>query len=437
MKLLTKAPRGTQDILPKDSYKWRFLENIMLEQAKIFGFSEIRTPTFEHTELFSRSVGEDTDVVQKEMYTFLDKGNRSITLRPEGTAGVVRAVLEHGLFNEALPLKLSYVTSCYRYEKPQSGRFREFEQFGSEMFGSDSPAADAEIIMLASSIFSRLGLKNIILEINSIGCKNCRKNYYMALKSYLNKHKENLCDTCKSRLDKNPMRILDCKCSSCKKIAETAPNILEFICNDCQTHFEEVKSYLNAAEVCYVVNPTIVRGLDYYTKTVFEFVCHNENNSSLVCGGGGRYNGLVEELGGNPLPALGFGLGIERILVVMQEQNIEISPPNTCDVYLAAIGNLAYKKAFVLSNQLREASINSDFDSMQRSLKAQLKFADKIGARFIIVLGDDEVTSGVAKIKDMATGEQQDISLNENFLQDFFKVLMEQESKSLFNNLKK
>lgn len=434
MKLLTKAPRGTQDILPKDSYKWRFLENLMLEQAKIYGFSEIRTPTFEHTELFARSVGEDTDVVQKEMYTFLDKGNRSLTLRPEGTAGVVRAVLEHGLFNEALPLKLAYITSCYRYEKPQSGRFREFEQFGAEMFGSDSPAADAEIITLANTIFLRLGLKNIVLEINSIGCKECRKIYYEALKAHFAKNKKVLCETCQDRLDRNPLRVLDCKCPECKKIAETAPNILDFICQDCCAHFEEVKSYLDAAKISYVVNPTIVRGLDYYTKTVFEFVSHDSKTAGLVCGGGGRYNGLVEELGGNPLPALGFGLGVERILVAMQEQGIGVPQPSKCDIYLAAIGEAAYKKAFVLSSLLREASINSEFDSMQRGLKGQLKFADKIGAKFTLVLGENEINSGVAKIKNMETGDQSDIRLDESFLQDFFKIYLDFESKNLLKN---
>lgn len=431
MNLLTKAPRGTQDILPKDSYKRRFLENIMLDQASFYGFSEIRTPVFEHTELFLRSVGTDTDVVQKEMYTFLDKGKRSITLRPEGTAGVARAILEHGLFNEPLPLKLCYISSCYRYEKPQSGRFREFDQFGVEMFGSELPSSDAEVIALANSIFLRLGLKNITLEINSIGCKSCRKDYYRALKDYLNKSKDGLCETCKSRYDLNPMRILDCKNSLCKEISKNAPSILDYICTECSDHFSKLKNYLELLNIDYMVNPSIVRGLDYYTGTVFEFVSHDDSTRGLVCGGGGRYNGLVEELGGNYLPALGFGLGMERILLLMQSQDIKIAPPRSCDVYIASIGEKAFDKAFSLSALLKEASFKCEFDVMGRSVKAQLKYADKVGARFTMVLGEDELVSGKAKIKNMITGENFDISVNDNFLKDFMGIYIEMEHKDI------
>ena len=432
MKLLTKAPRGTQDILPKDSYKWRFLENIMLDQARLYGFSEIRTPVFEHTELFLRSVGEDTDVVQKEMYTFEDKGGRSITLRPEGTAGAVRAMLEHGLFNDPLPLKLCYLSSCYRYEKPQSGRFREFRQFGVEMFGSDLPVSDAEIISFANSLFLRLGLENIVLEINSIGCKNCRKNYYKALKEYFCNKIEHLCDTCKTRLNQNPMRILDCKNPECKSIAEGAPNILDFICQDCNEHFNKLKWFLDDAGISYVINPKIVRGLDYYTKTVFEFVSHDEKTFGLVCGGGGRYNNLVEELGGNPLPALGFGIGLERLLSILDTQGISIDKPKSCEVYIAPLDEDFYSKAFILSNKLKEASINCQMDIFGRGLKSQLKYADKLNAKFVLTLGENEIQSNVAKLKNMETGEQFDIRLDENFLSDFMKIQLDFETKNIF-----
>lgn len=434
MNLITKAPRGTQDILPKDSFKWRFLENVMLDQARTYGFSEIRTPVFEHTELFLRSVGEKTDVVQKEMYTFFDKGGRSITLRPEGTAGVARAVLENGLFNDALPIKLSYFTSCYRYEKPQSGRLREFRQFGAEMFGSEGPFSDVEIICLASSIFERIGLKNMAVEINSIGCKNCRKNYYVALREYFNQNINLLCGTCKERYSHNPMRILDCKNLECKKITQNAPSVLDFICADCKDHFNKVKSCLDKSNICYIVNPKIVRGLDYYTRTVFEFVSQDEATKGLVCGGGGRYNGLIEELGGNYLPALGFGLGMERILLTIEKQNIKIDNFDECDIYLASVGDLALEKSMILTKILRESSIKAEFDTLGRSLKAQMKYAGKIGAKFTVVLGENEISSGKAKVKNMNTGEISEVDLNENFLNDFFKVYLDSESKNLLKS---
>ncbi|MDQ5983982.1 MAG: Histidine--tRNA ligase [Eubacteriales bacterium SKADARSKE-1] len=434
MQLLTKAPRGTQDILPKDSYKWQFIENIMLNQAELFGFSEIRTPVFEHTELFSRSVGEDTDVVQKEMYTFNDKGGRSITLRPEGTAGAVRAMLEHGLYNESLPVKMSYITLCYRYEKPQSGRWREFTQFGVEMFGASSAAADAEVICLAKTLFDRLGLSNISLEINSIGCPKCRAKYYEALKKYFEGYKSELCETCLSRLDRNPMRILDCKSLICSKIAENAPAVLDFICADCKEHFEKLKEYLDAVSIEYTVNPKIVRGLDYYTRTVFEFVSKDKNTLGLVCGGGGRYDGLVEELGGKPTPALGFGLGIGRILLAMESQGIEIPKTNVCDVYIASIGDAASLFAFNLTRLLRESSFIAEYDTIGRGLKAQMKYADKIGAKFTLVLGDDEIASKKAKIKNMKTGDLLEINLDKNFLTEFFKIHAEAENEKIFKN---
>lgn len=419
MNLLTKAVRGTQDILPADSYKMRFVQDIMLNEAKLYGFKEIRTPVFEHTELFDRGVGDDTDIVQKEMYTFNDKGGRSLTLKPEGTVSAVRAMLEHGLFNDALPLKMTYITPCYRYEKPQSGRYREFYQFGVEMFGAASPAADAEIICLATTLFERLGISNLSLEINSIGCPKCRKNYQTALKNYFSAYKNDLCATCIERLERNPMRIVDCKNSDCQKISQNAPNIIDFLCEDCQKHFDDVKIYLDNSNIEYKINPKIVRGLDYYTKTVFEFVAENDAQRGLVCGGGGRYDGLVEEIGGISMPAVGFGIGVERLLLLMEAQRIEIPEPKQCDIFIAAADNNAYFKALYLTRVLREAAFYAEFDVVGRSLKAQLKYADKINAKFCLVLGENELASGKAEVKNMSTGEKYSVRLDENFLSDF------------------
>ena len=353
MKLLTKAPRGTQDILPKDSYKWQFIENLVLEAAGMFGFREIRVPTFEHTELFQRSVGDTTDVVQKEMFTFEDRGGRSLSLRPEGTAGTVRSVLETGIINDALPLKLCYILSCFRNERPQAGRFKEFHQFGIEMFGSALPSADAEVISVAYEIFDTLGIKNLELQINSIGCPECCKKYQEALKQYFYENIDQLCDTCKERLEKNPMRILDCKVESCKEITKNAPKVLDYICEDCAEHFQQVQQSLTAMGIPFTVNPNIVRGLDYYSRTVFEFVSNDLGAQSTVCGGG-RYDTLVETMGGKPTPALGFGMGLERLLMVLEAQGIEIPEPNTCDLFIATIGQAAQLKATQLVYLLRK-----------------------------------------------------------------------------------
>ena len=419
MNLLTKAVRGTRDILPSESNKWRFVQDVMLNEAKLYGFKEIITPVFEHTELFDRGVGDDTDIVQKEMYTFEDKGGRSLTLKPEGTVAAARAMLEHGLFNEALPVKLAYVVPCYRYEKPQSGRYREFHQFGVEMFGAASPAADAEIICLAKTLFERLGISNLSLEINSIGCPECRKNYQAALKDYFSAHKSDLCSTCLERLDRNPMRIVDCKSPVCQKISENAPNIIDFLCTDCQKHFDDVKIYLDNSNIEYKINPKIVRGLDYYTRTVFEFVAENDAQRGLVCGGGGRYDGLVGEISDVSMPAVGFGIGIERLLLLMESQKIEVPAPEPCDVFIAAADADSYFKALVLAKLLREASFCAEFDVVGRSLKAQLKYADKINARFCLVLGQNELECGKAEIKNMVTGEKFGVRLDDNFLSDF------------------
>lgn len=398
MDLITKSVKGTQDVLPKESYKWQFIEKIMREEANAHSFKEIRTPVFEHTELFQRSVGDTTDVVQKEMYTFKTKGENSITLRPEGTAGSARAILEHGVYNDGYPIKAYYFTSCYRYEKPQKGRLREFHQFGMEVYGAASYFADAEVICAADSIFKRLGVKGLNLEINSIGCPNCRANYHKALKEYFAEHTSELCETCLSRLEKNPMRILDCKSPICSKIAEKAPTVLDYICDDCREHFEGVKKCLDAVGIEYTVNPTIVRGLDYYTRTVFEFVSSSIGAQGTVCGGG-RYDGLIEELGGQHTPSLGYAIGIERLLLLLEAQGIEIPAAPTCDIYIAGLGEKAQLKSFELVKTVRSSSLSAECDIVGRSLKAQMKYADKIGAKFSIVLGDSEIESDKAQLQ--------------------------------------
>ena len=419
MALITKKPRGTEDVLPRDSYRRQFLENIFREEARAFGYKEMRTPVFEHTNLFERGVGDTTDIVQKEMYTFLTKGGDSITLRPEGTAGAARAFLEHGLHNDPLPVKAYYLTSCYRYEKPQAGRLREFHQFGMECYGTQNPAADAELITAAANIFDRLGLKGISLEINSIGCPKCRAEYHKALIEYYSQYRDTLCEDCKSRLERNPMRLLDCKVLHDHEIAEGAPMMPDYLCEECREHFEGVKEYLDANGVAYTVNPTIVRGLDYYTKTVFEFLSGDIGAQSAVCAGG-RYDGLIEELGGNPMPALGFAAGIERLLLTLDAQGIEIPAPAPCDIYIGSMGEDAHKRASQLCNTLRKAGMYAEFDVVGRGLKAQMKYANKIGAKFSMVLGDDEIAGGSAKLKNMDNGEQSEISLeDEAFVKEF------------------
>lgn len=429
MALITQAIKGTQDVLPSESYKFRFLEQTMCDIAKTFGFKEIRTPVFEHTELFQRGVGDTTDVVQKEMYTFNDKGDRSITLRPEGTAGAIRAFLEHGLFNEPLPQKLYYLTSCYRYEKPQAGRLREFHQFGVECVGTPAPAADAEVISLAAEIFNFLEVDGLRLEINSIGCPECRKEYHKALKEYFAQYKDELCETCLGRLEKNPMRILDCKSPVCSKIAEGAPKILDYLCDDCKEHFEKVKAYLDAMGIEYFVNPTIVRGLDYYTRTVFEFVSTEIGAQGTVCGGG-RYDGLCKELGGNDIPSLGFGLGIERLMLLMKTKNIPFPEEEKCNLYIAPMGDAASVKAAAITKELRSEGLIALFDVFGRSVKAQMKYANKIGAEYTMVLGDTEIENGKAKLKNMSSGEEAEIDLS-TFTEDFEQLVINQQLRDL------
>ncbi len=413
MALITKAIRGTQDVLPADSYKWQHVEQTALAIARDYGFREMRAPVFEHTELFQRSVGETTDVVQKEMYTFDDKGGRSITLRPEGTAGMARVLLEHGLQNEPLPVKVSYITSCYRYEKPQAGRLREFHQFGVECFGAAAPQADAEVIALARTVLNELGVTGVSLHLNSIGCPECRAKYHAALKAYFETRKDELCETCRSRLDRNPMRILDCKSPVCSAIAKDAPVMLDYLCDDCRAHFDGVKGCLEAAGIDYSIDTRIVRGLDYYTRTVFEFVSDALDSQSTVCGGG-RYDGLVDELGGPHLPSLGFGMGLERLMLIMEAKNAKFPTPPRCELYLASMGEQAARRCFAIATQLRDGGVSVECDTVGRSLKAQMKYADKIGARYVIVVGDNELESGLARLKDMESGESSEIALDDS-----------------------
>lgn len=429
MALLTTAVKGTQDIMPTDTGKQRFLENTLFDIAGSFGFKEIRTPVFEHTELFQRGVGETTDVVQKEMYTFEDKGGRSITLRPEGTAGAVRAFLEHGLFNNALPQKLCYILNCYRYEKPQAGRWREFQQFGVEMFGSAAPSADAEVISIANEIFSFLGIEGLELQLNSIGCPECRKKYHEALKAYFEGHKSELCGTCLERLEKNPMRILDCKSPVCKEISASSPLIIDYLCDECSEHFEGVKKYLDAMGINYTINPRIVRGLDYYTRTVFEFVSTSIGAQGTVCGGG-RYDGLVEELGGPKTPALGFGMGTGRLKMVMANQGIELPEDDTCDIYIAPMDSEASYKAMALVADLRSSGIHAETDVVGRSLKAQMKYADKIKSKYTAVIGSEELANMSAKVKNMETGAVTELSL-EDFEDNFLRLTINEAAAGL------
>ena len=410
MSEINRAIKGTNDILPDESAQWQFVEGKMLETARLYGFREIRVPVFEHTEVFCRSVGDATDVVQKEMYTFLDKGGRSITLRPELTAGTIRCAIEKGLVNSALPVKVCYVGGCYRYEKPQAGRLREFHQFGVECIGAASPAADAEVISLAGQVLGAIGIEKISLEINSIGCPECRGKYLEALKAYFEKHTANLCGTCNDRLERNPMRILDCKSPVCSSVAAGAPVVLDFLCDDCAAHFDAVKTHLNAIGITYTVNPHIVRGLDYYTRTVFEFVSGDIGAQGTVCGGG-RYDGLIEKMGGNALPALGFAMGIERLMLVLKSQGAQLPDAPVCDLYIAPLGSAAALKASEICGKLRADGFEVQTDLCERGLKAQMKFADKLHAKFSLVLGDSEIESGKARLKNMETGEEQEIAL--------------------------
>ena len=411
-------PRGTTDILPKDTPVWQKTEQTAREVAALYGYGEIRFPTFEQTELFARGVGDTTDVVQKEMYTFNDKDGRSMTLRPEGTACVVRSVIENGLAGEAMPLKLYYFTSCFRYEKPAAGRYREFYQFGTELFGAETPASDAQVISLADTLLKRLGIK-AELKINSIGCKNCRPKYREALISYFRQYEDRLCDTCRGRLNSNPMRILDCKSPICQDIAKNAPKVTEYLCEECASHMDKLKALLDNTGISYETDPGIVRGLDYYTKTVFEFIAPidrdaktNELKTLTICAGG-RYDGLVEEIGGPRLPGIGFAAGLDRLVAAQRIAGNNTEKTNAVRVYIAPLGEAASFFAQKAVYQLREKGIYAECDIVGRSLKSQMKYADKTGAEYTVILGDNEIETGKAVLRNMKTSEQTEIKLDE------------------------
>lgn len=412
--LITKAPKGTEDVLPQESYKWQYLEKNFKAVCDTFGFKEIRVPTFEHTELFERGVGDTTDVVEKQMYTFNDKGGRSITLRPEGTSSVARCYLERNLYAEPMPMKMWYNLPCFRYENKQKGRLREFHQFGVEAFGAKGPSIDAEVIALAITFLKNVGLSDLSVNINSIGCPECRQRYKEALKDFLRPKYDELCNTCKERFERNPLRILDCKSEICQKLAEGAPSLLDYICDDCRGHFESLKKALDGMGISYTVDDGIVRGLDYYTKTVFEII----SGPFTVCGGG-RYDGLVEEFGGDATPAIGFGLGIERLLIRLAENGVEIPNDSAPDIYIAPLGETAAEKALETALLLRRNGIKAETDHIGRGLKPQMKYANKIGAAYTLVLGDSEIETGKIKLKNMQTGEQTETELNK--ITEFFK----------------
>ncbi|MCC5911528.1 MAG: histidine--tRNA ligase [Clostridiaceae bacterium] len=410
-----KTPRGTQDVLPIDVYKWHYIENIVREVADNYGFQEIRTPVFEHTELFIRGIGDTTDVVEKEMYTFEDRSGRSITLKPEGTAPVVRSVIEHKLYAEPQPTKLYYLIPVFRYEKPQAGRYREHHQFGVEVFGASNPSVDAEVIHMAMMIYKTMGIKKLELRINNIGCPTCRKTYHEALKKYLSARLGNLCTTCQSRFDRNPMRIIDCKSDSCQEQLQEVPLMIDYICEECDEHFEGLKSHLEAAKIPYIIDPRIVRGLDYYTKTAFEIITDEAGKKGTLCGGG-RYDKLVEDCGGPSTPGVGFGMGLERAILSLETQGIDIPEPEGFDVFIVTMGDKAKLRGFRLLNELRELGIKADQDHISRSIKAQFKYANKKKATYTIVIGDDELNKGMVTLKNMEMGEQEEISI-ENIIQ--------------------
>ncbi len=408
---MINIPKGTKDVLPSESYKWHYVERIARETADLYCLNEIRTPTFEHTELFLRGVGDTTDIVNKEMYTFRDKGDRSITLKPEGTAGVARSFIENGLFNGAMPLKMYYITPVFRYENPQKGRLREHHQFGVEVYGGAGADTDAEVIKLAYTVLKKCGL-SVKLYINSMGCPDCRKKYNEALKGYFADKLDKLCPTCRERYNKNPLRILDCKEEGCKALCKDAPKIIDYLCEDCSAHFKKLQELLTDCGVAFEINPFIVRGLDYYTKTVFEFVTTALGSQGTVCGGG-RYDNLISQLGGTPTCGVGFGMGIERLLMLMEAENVIIPERENVKLYIATMGDAAYKKAFEIVSALRDKGVKAEVDHAGRGIKAQFKYADKIHAENVVTLGENELASGIAQIKHMADGSLKEVKTDE------------------------
>lgn len=404
------APRGTNDILPDDVKVWQYVEEVIRDVCNRFGYSEVRVPIFEHTEVFQRGIGEVTDIVEKEMYTFIDKGGRSMTLRPEGTAAVVRAYLEHKLHGKYPLAKLYYLGPMFRYERPQAGRYRQFHQFGVEALGSSSPFLDAEVIDMASTIYTSLGVKDFEIKLNTIGCPKCRAAYQSALRTQLKDKLDRLCKNCRNRYDRNPMRILDCKEGVCKEITESVESIDKYLCDECKSHFAQVKECLDALEITYTIDKRLVRGFDYYTKTVFEIVYKGLGAQDAI-GGGGRYDGLVEEYGGPHIPAVGYAAGLERVLLTLKQSGNLPEIVNELDVYISCIGGDAISKAFTLLSSMRKNGIAAEMDYSARSLKSQMKSADKLGARYVVILGLDEIEKGSVTVRAMNTGQQEEVPL--------------------------
>lgn len=405
------APRGTQDILPSATPRWQYIEQKIREICRLFGFKEIRTPTFEETELFIKQTGETTDIVAKEMYTFTDKGDRSLTLRPEGTPGTARAYIEHNLTADAPVSKLYYLGRIFRYERPQAGRYREHNQFGVEMLGSGDPMADAEVISLAWQFFKSLGINDLELKLNSIGGAEDRPAYREALRAYAEPSLAQLCPTCQERYEKNPLRMLDCKVPSCKDIFKDAPGPIEYLCDECKEHFGTLQRYLKELGIPFKIDPRLVRGLDYYTRTIFEFQSSSLGAQNTVCGGG-RYDNMIEQMGGPPTPALGFGLGIERLLLTLETLGIDLPVDEKPDVFVAAMGDAAKEITIRLLRDLRINGVSTEADFTNRSCKSQMKLANKLGAKYVLLIGDDEVAQGVVTIRDMLTKEQRQVTLD-------------------------
>lgn len=410
--MLTTRPRGTNDLLPEEIEKWHYLESILRQVAALYGYQEIRTPIFEHTELFQRGVGESTDIVEKEMYTFLDRGERSLTLRPEATASTVRAFLEHKLYAGSLPLKFYYVGPMFRYDRPQAGRYRQFHQFGVEAFGSQDPGLDAEVIAMAMDIYERLGLHDLVVELNSVGCPHCRQAHRQVLQEYLKEKVTALCATCQGRFAKNPLRILDCKNAHCRELVAEAPTIEQMLCEECRDHFQLVQEYLQELQVPYTLNPSLVRGLDYYTKTAFEIVAQGIGAQSSI-GGGGRYDDLIEECGGPAMPGIGYAMGLERILLTLEEQGVVLPTQAKTQIFLAALGEEAQKIGAGLAQELRKAGVIVERDYLGRSLKAQLKAANRLQTAITVILGEEELAKGAAVVRKMQEGRQKVVPLPE------------------------
>jgi histidyl-tRNA synthetase len=414
--LFIKVPKGTQDILPEDISKWYYIENVIKETLNKYGYKEIRTPLFEYTDLFVRGIGESTDIVTKEMFTFPDRKGRSLTLRPEGTAPVVRAYLENSMGRTSKVIKLFYLGPMFRCEKPQAGRFRQFNQFGIEIIGTKSPAADAEVMITVLDVYKKLGLRNLEISINSVGCKKCRIDYVRKLKKYLKNKKDFLCSECKERYIKNPLRVLDCKKDSCKRIIEEAPMITENLCQECKSHFAQVKSYLDDQKIIFHENPHLVRGLDYYTKTAFEIIS-GELGAQNAIGGGGRYDDLVEELGGRPTPAVGFAAGIERMIITIEQQKVKWPAEKKLDIFVATVDEKNKATSFRLLQKIRNAGLSADMDYSEGSLKSQMRIANKIGARFTVIVGEEELSKNMVILRNMQTKEQKEVKI-ENLIDE-------------------